>query len=195
MTETTSLFPIEWRELNADQRIVGGIVVPYGETSYVAGDSRGERFLAGSLTRSINMRKDQLKLFLAHDHKKAIGRPVRLDPRHEKGLWGEWQIAKTPDGDLALNEIQEGMLDAFSIGFRALKDQRGTDGAREIREAEVHEVSILPLGAYQGARVLEIRAAELQSFGADEVTAWINAHPVPSVDRTPLPDLRQYRRG
>lgn len=193
MNETTALtFPIEWRELNADQRIVGGLAIPWGETSYVTGDPKGERFIAGSLTRSIGTKgESRLKLFRSHDHKVAIGRPVRLDARHSDGLWTEWQIARTPAGDAALNEITEGMLDSFSIGFRALKTRRGADDAREIVEAEVHEVSILPLGAYQGARVLEVRAP---TFGPADLAAWLAAHPVPQVNRAPLPDLARLRR-
>ena len=195
MTETTAIaFPIEWRELNADQRIVGGLAIPWGETSFLAGDPAGERFIAGSLTRSIGTKgESRLKLFRSHDHKVAIGRPIRLDARHSDGLWTEWQIARTPAGDAALNEITEGMLDSFSIGFRALKSRRGEDGAREIVEAEVHEVSILPLAAYQGARVLEVRAPAL---GPADILAWLEAHPVPDVNRSPIPDLYRYgRRG
>jgi HK97 family phage prohead protease len=195
MTETTALkatFPIEWRELNADNRIVGGIAIPWApETSYVAGTPGGERFMPGSLNRSVSAKGTRLKLFRSHDHTTAIGRPVKIDARHPDGLYTEWQIAKTPAGDAALTEITEGMLDSFSIGFRAIKSRRGEDGAREIQEAEIHEVSILPLGAYDSARVLEVRAPSLR---AADLTAWLAAHPVPDVNRTPLPDLYQYRR-
>jgi len=197
MTETTALtatFPIEWRELNADQRIVGGLAIPYGETSYVAGTPGGERFIAGSFNRSVGARGTRLKLFRSHDHTTAIGRPVKIDARHPDGLYTEWQIAKTPAGDAALNEIVEGMLDSFSIGFRAIKSRRADDGAREVQEAEIHEVSILPLGAYEGAKVLSVRSPAPVLRAAD-LTAWLAAHPVPEVDRTPLPDLYQYRRA
>jgi Escherichia/Staphylococcus phage prohead protease len=187
--EIRAAWPMQLRAM--DERIVEGIAVPWNETSYVAGDAAGERFLPGSVTRSIRSRGDRLKLFRNHDHTTAIGRTVKLDPRHEAGLWGSWQIANTPAGDAALQEIAEGMLDAFSVGFRPLKVRRGQDGAREVVDAELHEVSLAPLGAYDGARVLAMRSP---SYGADDVTAWLEAHPAPVVDLAPLPDLGRYSR-
>lgn len=188
-TTTRAAWPMQLRAV--DERIVEGIAVPWNETSYATSDAAGERFLPGSVTRSVRSRGDRLKLFRNHDHATAIGRLVKLDPRHEAGLWGSWQIAATPAGDAALQEIAEGMLDAFSIGFRTMKARRGADGAREIVDAEVHEVSLLPLGAYDGARVLSMRSP---TYGADDITAWLEAHPAPHVDLAPQPDLGRYSR-
>jgi HK97 family phage prohead protease len=193
MDTTRVSFPIEWRALDTDQRIVGGIAVPWNETSYMTGDPKGERFLPGALTRSVKARGSLLKLFRGggngHDLSRPIGRPVNLDARHPDGFYTQWRIANTPDGDAALREIGEGMLDSFSIGFRALKSQRGQDGAREVVEADVAEVQLLPIGAYAGARVLEVRAPVT---GAAEIQAWLDAHPAPVVNVTPV--VLDFRR-
>lgn len=182
MTEKLSrvVFPIELRSV--DERIVEGILVPWNETSYLTPDPAGERFLPGSLTRSVRARGDRLKLFRNHDHSTAIGRVRKLDPKHEGGLWGSWEIARTPAGDAALVEVAEGMLDAFSVGFRPIKARRGQDGAREIVEGDMHEASLAPIGAYDGARVLAVRTPQ---FGAAEITEWLAAHPMPRVVRGP----------
>jgi len=193
VNETTALaFPIEWRDINTDERIVGGIAVPWNETSRLTPDPAGERFLPGSLTRSVKARGDRQKLYRGnHGHDMIpVGRPVELNARHPDGLWTTWRIARTPVGDQTLEEVREGLLDSFSIGFRAIKALRGTDGAREIHEAELGEVTLLPSGAYDGARVLEVRAPSLR---AADLTAWLEAHPVPQVNRAPLPDLHQFR--
>jgi hypothetical protein len=193
--ETTSLaFTIDWRApVSTDERIVGGIAVPWNETSRLTPDPAGERFLAGSLTRSVKARGDRLKLFRGnHGHDMVpVGRAVSLDARHPDGLYTTWRIANTPTGDQTLEEVREGLLDSFSVGFRTVRAQRGADGAREIVEAELGEVTLLPTGAYDGARVLEVRAP---TFGAADLRAWLDAHPVPEVNRSPLPDLRQWRR-
>ena len=193
MTETTSLaFNIDWRApVSTDERIVGGIAVPWNETTFLAGHAAGERFLPGSLTRSVKARGDRLKLFRgSHGHDMIpVGRAVALDARHADGLYTTWRIALTATGDQTLEEVREGLLDSFSVGFRLLKDRRGADGAREIVEAELAEVTLLPSGAYDGARVLEVRAPVL---GPADLTAWLLAHPVPTVDRTPLPELRRW---
>jgi hypothetical protein len=196
MTESTALaFTIDWRApVSTDERIVGGIAVPWNETSRLTPDPAGERFLPGSLTRSVKARGDRLKLFRGnHGHDMVpIGRKIDLDARHPDGLYTTWRIANTALGDQTLEEVREGLLDSFSIGFRTVRAQRGADGAREIVEAELGEVTLLPTGAYDGARVLEVRAPTLR---AADLAAWLEAHPIPSVDRTPLPDLRQYNRG
>lgn len=196
MTESTSvIYPFNVRSVSTDERIVAGIAVPWNETSYLTPDPKGERFLPGSLTRTIKARGDRLKLFRGgreHQHDGAIARPIELDPRHPDGLYAAWRIGKTPAGDAALAEVAEGLLDAFSVGFRAVRTGRGADGAREIAEAELIEVQLLPLGAYDGARVLEVRAPAAGRTARDELEEWLSAHPVPEVDRTPLPDVSRW---
>jgi HK97 family phage prohead protease len=199
MIESTAVFPVEWRTVSVDDRIVAGIAVPWNETSYLVPDPGGERFLPGSLTRTVRQRGDRLKLFRAagdeHQHAVAIARPVELDPRHPDGLFIRWRIAKTPPGDAALTEVAEGMLDAFSVGFRAIRTQRATDGVREVVEAELGEVTLAPLGAYAGAVVTETRTpADVTTV--DDIERWFAEHPLPAVNRAPLPDLRRAgRRG
>jgi uncharacterized protein len=181
----------EIRNMSVDERVVSGIAVPWNETTLMAGDPGGERFLPGSLTKSVRAKADRLKLFRNHDHAQAIGRAIRMDPRHQDGLYGEWRIAKTPAGDAALQEIVEGMLDMFSIGFVARKSQRAADGVREVLEADLHETSLAPMAAYDGARVLSVRSPRT---GPDELLAWLAAHPAPVVDLAPLPVLGGYSR-
>jgi hypothetical protein len=202
MSETTSLaFNIDWRApVSTDERIVGGIAVPWNEVSRLTNDQVGERFVAGSLTRSVKARGDRLKLFRGnHGHDMVpVGRLVDANPRHPDGLYTTWRIAQTAIGDQTLEEVREGLLDSFSVGFRDLTPiakRRGPDGVREIHEAELGEVTLLPTGAYDGARVLEVRAP---SLGPADIAAWLAAHPVPDVDRTPIPDLYRFglaRRG
>jgi uncharacterized protein len=151
-------FPaLELRVADLDERTVEGIVVPYGETSFMTPDPAGERFVEGSLNRTIRDRGDRVKLYRNHDYGRAVGRSVRWNPKDDRGLFGSFHIAETPAGDEVLNEAREGMLDAFSVGFRPVKVRRGADGAREVVEAALHEVSLAPLAAYDGARVLAVR--------------------------------------
>jgi HK97 family phage prohead protease len=149
---------LELRVPSMSERIVEGIVVPWGETSYFTPDPKGERFKPGSLTRTVNERGPRIKLYRAHDHGHAVGKPVSWDVDHAAGCWAQFRIAATTAGDDVLNEIREGMLDAFSVGFVPKRQARGADGAREVIEASLHEVSICPMGAYDGARVLAMRS-------------------------------------
>jgi hypothetical protein len=173
---------LELRVPDPSERIVEGVVVPWGETSFMTPDPKGERFMAGSLTRSVAERGDRLKLFHAHNHDRAIGKAVNWNPDHEAGCWAQFRIAATPQGDEVLAEVNEGMLDAFSIGFRPIRSRRGQDGAREIVEAALHEVSIAPVGAYDGARVLAVRTPVFV----------FDVPPMPHVNLEPMPLLRRW---
>jgi HK97 family phage prohead protease len=139
------------------ERIVEGIVVPYDETTFLTDDPAGERFRPRSLTRTVSDRGDRVKLYRAHDHRTAVGKAVEWRTDDPAGCWAQFRIARTPAGDAVLNEVAEGMLDAFSVGFLPKRQRRGPDGAREIIEAQLHEVSLCPIGAYDGARVMATR--------------------------------------
>ena len=183
---------LELRIADTSERIVEGIVVPWNETTHLTEDPRGERFRPGSLTRTIKERGDRVKLFRNHDHDQAVGRAVQWKAAHEGGCWAQFRIAATSAGDDVLAEVREGMLDAFSVGFLPKRETRGGDGAREIIEAQLHEVSLCPIGAYDGARVLAMRSGG--SHGHTEASA-VTLTPMPAYDLSPLVLPSRWRDG
>jgi HK97 family phage prohead protease len=168
---------LELRVPDTAERIVEGIVVPWGETSFLTPDPRGERFRSGSLTRTIKERGDRVKLYRTHEHAVAVGKPTAWK-NTDAGLWASFRIAATPAGDDVLLEVREGMLDAFSVGFLPKRETRAADGAREIIEAQLHEVSLCPIGAYDGARVLAVRSPSRFTLPT--------LPPMPTVDLAPV---------
>jgi HK97 family phage prohead protease len=189
---TVTFTALELRVPDMSERIVEGIVVPWGETSFMTPDPRGERFMPGSLTRTVKERGHMIKLYRTHDHKVAVGKSLKWDVKNEAGCWAQFRIANTPAGDAVLAEAHEGMLDAFSVGFLPKREVRGADGAREVLEAQLHEVSLVPMGAYDGARVLAMR-----SGGSDGPTApspW-KLGPMPEVNLAPVVLPSRWRDG
>ena len=171
---------LELRVPDMSERIVEGVIVPWDETTFLTADPRGERFRPGSLTRTIKERGDRVKLFRSHDHDVAVGRATQWKPTHEGGCWAQFRIAATAAGDAVLAEVHEGMLDAFSVGFLPKRETRGADGAREVIEAQLHEVSLCPMGAYDGARVLAMRSSGHTGAPA------VKLDPMPDYDLSPL---------
>jgi HK97 family phage prohead protease len=161
MTDTVHVtFPgLEFRLADLTERIVEGIVVPWNETSFLTPDPAGERFHPASLNRSLKDKGDRIKLYRNHNMDTAVGKIERWK-NTDAGLWAQFRVATTPPGNAAWEEISEGMLDQFSVGFRPKRETRAADGAREVLEAELHEVSITPMGAYAGARVLAHRTPD-----------------------------------
>jgi HK97 family phage prohead protease len=147
---------------DSDGRTIAGIAVPYDQISFNAPNAGGERFAQGSLTKTANdlmaSTRKKLKIFKSHEHRTAIGYATLLQADHPDGLWMEARIADTAEGNAALAEIKEGVLDSFSIGFRTIKDSY-VDGVRVINEAALVEVSLVPLPAYEGAELVSVRNA------------------------------------
>jgi len=169
---------------DTSQRIIEGIVVPWGETSYLTPDPQGERFVRGALSRSIEQRGDRVRLFSNHGHQRAVGRATAWKANHPAGCWAAFKVRRGGDADELLDDIAEGLLDAFSVGFRPVRERRTPDGVREVIEAELHEVSLVPIGAYDGARVLATRARVIAP----------TLPPMPPVNLTPIPPLRPWRQ-
>lgn len=172
-------FPaLELRVPDEPERLIEGIVVPWGETSFLTDHSRGERFVPGSLTRTVTDRP-KVKLFLGHRHDEAVGKAVAWRPDDDRGLWGRFHVPPGAEGDKVLGAVANELLDAFSIGFRTIRARRAADGAREVLEAALHEVSLAPVGAYDGARVLALRIPMRP----------VPLPPMPAVNLDPIPPL------
>lgn len=145
-------------------RQVFGTVVPYEE---VVDINMGgpewdyqEKFVLGAFARSIVERGNKVKLMTAHDHRRLpVGRAVEL--REEaKGLFAAFEIAQTRDGDDALELVKSGTVDAFSIGFRPIRD-RQERGVTVRVEAALMEVSLVAVPAYSGAAISGVRSEHL----------------------------------
>ena len=159
-------------------RTLTGVVVPYNEVSMLAPNEQGERFNRGAFKRSIGRLKGGkvVKLFRAHDHSRAIGLASRMWEEPE-GLLGEFRFGTTAASEEALLEVREGLLDAFSVGFRTILDRYSKEGVREVVEADILEASLAPLPVYENAKVLSLRT----------VQPTVELPPMPVVNLEPLP--------
>lgn len=153
----TYRLPMELRSVDTAGRTVDGVCVPYDEVSYLTPNPDGERVMRGAFAKSARQRGGKVFLFRGHDHGHPVGRAV--DFRDEPdGLHGSFQIRASSLGDETLSDLNDGYLPGMSVGFRALQARRGKDGATEIVEAQLMEVSLVAIGAYDGARVLAVRS-------------------------------------
>jgi HK97 family phage prohead protease len=151
--------PMELRGVDGDGRTIDGVCVPYDEISYLTPNPAGERVMRGAFAKSVAQQAGKVFLFRGHDHAHPIGKAVRFEDRSD-GLYGTFQVRRSALGDEALSDVAEGYLPAMSVGFKPVQARRGSNGETEIVEAQLKEVSLLPLGAYEGARVFAMRAAE-----------------------------------
>lgn len=167
---------------SAEGRVVFGTVVPYGQVARV-NDGFGaydESFAFGAFARSIEQRGDKVKLFSVHNGhvKLPIGRSIMLEER-ETGLYGEFLISRTRDGDDALTLVKDGAVDAFSVGFKPIA-HRKEKGVTVRTEAGIREASLVGLPAYEGASLAGVR-----SDVPDDVRAYLDRY---FLDLTALAD-------
>lgn len=176
---------MELRGVRMDQREIDGRVAPYDATSYLTPDPRGERILRGAFAKSIRQRETKVPLCRNHDHSRAVGMSKRwLD--QPDGLLSTFGVRPGADGDAVLEDARDGYLPGLSVGFMPLVTRRGADGASEVAEAKLLEVSLVVIGAYDGAQVLAVRTAQ----DLDKLLApFRNA---PQIDLSPLPAIWAY---
>ena len=149
--------------IRSDGRTVAGIAVPFGVTARVrdgAGPPYDEAFAAGSFARTIRERGDRVKFLVNHDARALpIGRALLLR-EDAAGLYAEFRVSQTQAGDEALELLRDGTLDGLSVGFRPISEriERGVTVRTEVR---LDEVSACAFAAYDDARVLAVRSADL----------------------------------
>ena len=118
-----------------------GSIMVRGLASSVAKDRVGDIIDADAWTKGglDNFQNNPVILF-NHDKNKPIGRATKVTPTSD-GLHMEAKISKHAD---IANLIKDGVLGAFSVGFRVkdAENMKETDGLR-IKDAELFEVSVV----------------------------------------------------
>lgn len=161
---------MELRGADMDARTITGTVVPYDEVSYLVPDPSGERIARGAFAKSIRQRADRVPLFRNHEHGVMLG-SSRSWADGADGLTAVFGVRPGQLGDEVLEEVRGGWLPGLSVGFRALTRARGQDGVTEVREAQLAEVSLVTIPAYEGALVT--REASDAATQLEEAMAWL----------------------
>lgn len=152
--------PMELRSVDSDGRTIDGVCVPYDEVSFLTPNPSGEIVMRGAFAKSVRQQADKVFLFRGHDHAHPVGKAISFDDRAD-GLYGTFRVRSSTLGDEVLDDVREGYLPAMSVGFKPMQTRRGRNGETQVVEAQLKEVSLLPLGAYEGAKVLALRQAEM----------------------------------
>ena len=92
-----------------------------------------------------------------------IGKWTTMREDH-KGLYVEGKISGigTATGDYIYSLMNDGALDALSVGYKTIRFARGSGAPvkRQLEELKLFEVSLLPEGSNPEARVTSVKSAE-----------------------------------
>ncbi len=103
----------------------------------------------------------RVKMLIDHDQKQPVGFMVELDGAQ---LNAAFSIPEGEAGDKALNDAANGLRDGLSVGIQVL-DEPGAfmydeaDGTYHVYAAELVEVSLCAIPAYQDAEVTHVAAS------------------------------------
>jgi hypothetical protein len=147
-------------EVRFPDRMITIVAMPYDEETSRAGGRFLESFAPGSFA-GLEHRNGRIRVNREH----VIGAPVgRVDVWHsdrEDALVAELRVSRTQLGDETLELAADGVLDA-SVGFLPMEGgEQWTENRakRRITKAWLHHLGLTADGAYEGARVLEVRRA------------------------------------
>ncbi|RAZ34829.1 HK97 family phage prohead protease [Microbacterium sp. SMR1] len=146
---------------SADEGVIEGYAVPYGEIADIGGQYR-ESFERGAFDGS-----QDIKLY--RDHKTIIGHVLETEDR-DGGLWVRAKVALSDLGRDTLALLRSGALNRFSVGFVPLS-QRTSDAGVVVRtKALLREISVVERPAYSGASILSVREESTPINGEHTMT-------------------------
>jgi HK97 family phage prohead protease len=159
-----------------DGRTLDARIVPYDVPTVVADPPAmrpyREVFLHGAFERQIAA-PGRVKVWLNFEHEQGIrgivGHGLELQERTD-GLYGSFRVHENPDGDKALQLVDQELLTGLSLEFAALRS-RDVNGITQRLRAHVDKVSLCRSPAYPGAEVLAVRdePAALELRGEPEL--------------------------
>ena len=120
-------------------------------------DSDGDIIRRGAFAKSITERGPEsqsgrkIQFLRFHDWERPIGKFVHLEETHD-GLVATAELSEAPDGEAALIQYREGIINEHSIGFNYVEDKMSLielDGkeVKEIKEVGLWEGSAVTFGA------------------------------------------------
>jgi HK97 family phage prohead protease len=159
-------------EIAADGRNVELLCAPFDRPA-VVNDGNGpyrEEFARGAFA---GVAKAPHRVYLEFEHfapglSGIIGHGSHFEERSD-ALYGRFRMGRQPDGDKALELIQEGVLTAASVFFEPhLHIPLARDHVRRTK-VTLDRVALCRVGSYPEARVLKVRSAPIPEAIAVEI--------------------------
>ena len=135
------------------RRTLAGVAVQY-DVEAVVSDGQKVKFANGALP----LEGKKPKMYLYHDSTQPIG---IVETREQVGdtVLFEARISETRAGNEALQLAKDGVLDSLSVGILPVEFSFDEAGTMIITKADWQELSLLPFGAFEAAKVKQVAAS------------------------------------
>ncbi len=122
-------------------------------------DSYGDTIKPGAYRKTLSKRSGGPSMFWNHDPNQPIGVWTSI-VEDARGLKVEGKlVVETVKGAEALALLKAGAVNGLSIGFRAIRSERGPNGGRLLTEIDLVEISLVSLPAASKARITSVKAS------------------------------------
>lgn len=157
------------------RRTITGTILTYGE---LGSPSTGSTiFTTGSVTAPGEL--DRVKLLVQHDsYAAAVGYMTALDIEGDT-LTGTFYLPESDEADQVLADAKAGLRDGLSVGVTISEYDWGDTGEiMHVHAAQLREVSVVTIPAYQSARITNVIAARHETNTIKE-TNMTDENPTP----------------
>jgi HK97 family phage prohead protease len=146
--------PVTTFSVDTTARTIEGVAMPYGKIGNRA------RFERGSLQFGDPTR---VKLLRDHDYAKAVGYALELKDT-PSGFKVKFKLARGKEADEVLELAEDGVLDGLSVGVDfaesdTIVDPKNKSGGYLVLRADLREVSLTAMPAFDDARVTRVAAS------------------------------------
>lgn len=149
--------------VNEGARTITGLAVPWNKVARNNGTNW--RFERGGITYA-DMKR--VKLLRDHDNGQALGKAIAITDT-DQGLVMTFKVSPGPEGDRALALAADEVLDGLSIGVEWSDQDFDADplnpGAFLVKRANLREVSLTAVPAFDDSRLTSVRASDVPEKG------------------------------
>jgi hypothetical protein len=135
------------------RRTLAGVALQYGVEAVVS-DGQKVRFEMGALP----LEGKKPKMYLNHDSTSPIGLVTARELVGDTVMF-EAKISETTLGNEALELAKDGVLDSVSVGILPVEFSYDEAGTMVVTKADWQELSLLPYGAFEAAKVQRVAAS------------------------------------
>jgi HK97 family phage prohead protease len=179
-------------EVDTRQRLITTLAVPWDQEAEVPwrGEIWNEVMRRGAFD-GLEDHVGRVRVNREHQIGDTVGKLVFADPKAEDGLITRAKIAQTARGDDTLTLAEEDAISP-SVGYR-IKDPADLNlnrrtRMREVLRAFLHHLSLVESPAFTGAKILEVREAEIvdeepPGFATTLNSAWSDPEYLRALDR------------
>lgn len=136
----------------------------YASTFGGDADRHGDRVVAGAFRNDLRKRGGRRPLLDSHKMDAPLGFVDLLeDSRGLRIVRGQLVLDVARAMEMRAL-VKAGSIDGLSIGYSTLRERRAKDGARELLEIELYEVSIVTVPANPKATIDSIKSSPIAEF-------------------------------